>query len=204
MSRPVIVIAHDIICPWCWVAVHQVEALQKEFDVDFEWRGYELMPENLEWGEPLPKPEINTRRAPTPTRMELAYAASGLEAPPQIQPKRMRSHNALESLEHSKEEGVFKAWNTLLYRSFWMEGQEVNRLDVLENLGQGVFSDPAAMLAQIQARAYSSRIVPFDDEAYAAGVYNVPTFFIGDQKHAEQPLPVLRRVIRAWLEAPGG
>jgi hypothetical protein len=41
--------------------------------------------------------------------------------------------------------------------------------------------------------------VGFDDPAYASGVYNVPTFFIGEERYAEQPLTVLKKAVRGAL-----
>jgi len=45
-------IAHDFICPWCWVGLLQALKLKKEFGVALEWKGYELWPEELAWPVP--------------------------------------------------------------------------------------------------------------------------------------------------------
>ena len=34
----IIPVAHDFICPWCWVGLLQVNRLKEEFPVDFEVR----------------------------------------------------------------------------------------------------------------------------------------------------------------------
>lgn len=194
-----ITVAHDIICPWCWIALHQVERLEAEFPVEVEWLGYELMPENLEWGPDSPDPEVDPRRAPTPSRLRLAYAAQGMEPPTAVRPRQMRSHNVLQALEHAKTTGEFKALNSRLYRALWEEGQEVNSLAVLRRLAEGTIADPDALIAQVEARAYTSKIVPFDDDAYAAGIFNVPTYMFGGRKLAEQPYVVLRKEVEDWL-----
>ena len=35
----------------------------------------------------------------------------------------------------------------------------------------------------------------FDDDAYNSGIYNVPTYFVGDERLAEQPYVVLRDAV---------
>lgn len=200
--KPVIRIAHDIICPWCWIAYHQAKVLEAEFDIEFEWVGHELFPPDMEWPESAPAAsEHNPRRAPVPTRIELAYAASGMTPPPpNIRPKGMRSHNVLLALEWAKSEGVFAALNAKLYEAYWLEGHNVNDLETLNSLAAEVGLDSAALIRSVEAEQFADRIIPFDDPSYEAGVYNVPTFFVGQLKLAEQPLPVLRSAIEQWLK----
>ena len=87
-------IAHDFICPWCWVGFLQAKKLQEQFKVDIDWRGYELWPESLEWpepGEPALEPPANKPK--TPSRLEFICYADGLEMPHVDRPKRMRTFN---------------------------------------------------------------------------------------------------------------
>lgn len=199
--KPVIKVAHDIICPWCWIAYEQTKILQPEFDVEFDWVGHELFPPDMEWPDPTPPAEYNSKRAPVPTRLELAYAASGLTPPPpNIRPKGMRSHNVLLALEWAKSEGVFSALNAKLYEGYWLEGQNVNDLETLKSLSAQLGLNTAALVRSVEAEEHADKIVPFDEPSYEAGVYNVPTYYVGALKLAEQPLPVLRSAIDQWLK----
>jgi predicted DsbA family dithiol-disulfide isomerase len=190
----VIPVAHDYICPWCWIAFVQSQRFEREQGVSFDWLGYELMPENLPWGTSTPAPEPDPRRPLTPTRMQLAYAASGMEAPTVVRPKQMRSHNALEATEHAKTHGVQDIFVDRMYRAYWEEGRPISDLDVIRELGTDLMDGDELVLA-VQEKRYNDKIVPFDDEAYAAGIFNVPTFFIGGEKYAEQPYAVLERAL---------
>ncbi|MFN3682861.1 MAG: DsbA family protein [Fimbriimonadaceae bacterium] len=191
-------VAHDYICPWCYIGLFQARRLQREFGVEIEWLGYELMPENLPWPEPGPAKETDPRRPPTPSRLDLALAAMDLELPKVERPKRMRSHNALEATEHAKELGVGDEFVERLYRAYWEEGLEIDNPEVLARLAEPML-DPNAMLEAVRERRYAHRIVPFDDEAYSKGVFNVPTFFIGGERYAEQPYRVLARAVQELL-----
>lgn len=194
-------VAHDFSCPWCWIGFQQVLLLQDEFDVAFEWLSYELMPENLPWDPPSPRPEIDPRRPATPGRLALAYAASGVEVPTVPRPRQMRTHNALESVEWTKEHADPDSWVGTLYRSHWEDGQDINELDVLARLARREGLDSEAMMNAVNDRAYDHLIVKFDDNAYQTGVFNVPTFFIAGERYAEQPIAVLRRAIAEAMTA---
>lgn len=188
-------IAHDYICPWCWIARHQTARLIEELGVEFDWVGYELMPEELPWGEPKPEEPAPADKAVTPSRLVLAYYASNTPKPSAHVPKRMRSHNALEATEYAKSVGVGQAFVERLYDALWREGQVINEPDVLATLAVGIVPDVQEMLAAVAEKRYDEKIVKFDDDAYADGVYNVPTFYIGNRKFAEQPYEVLRQAI---------
>lgn len=194
----VIPVAHDVTCPWCWIGLHQARQLREEFGVSFDWLGYELMPEELPFEPAAPAPPENPDRPKTPSRLQLAYAAQGMERP-KPPPYPMRAHNVLEALAHAKAEGVADEAIEAVYRAYWEEGLEVNREEVLAQVLQGVVPDVGAMLDAVRERRYADQIVPFDDSAYAKGVYNVPTFFIGGERYAEQPYAVLRAAVERCL-----
>ncbi len=195
----VIPVAHDFRCPWCWIALFQVADLKREFGVEVEWLAYDMMPAEVPWPDPAPQIERPvTDRPPTPTRLELAYAAQNLEAPTAERPKRMRSHNCHEAVELAKETGVQDIVVDRLYRAYWERGEEIGALSVLLDL-TGDLLDPHELESTIAERRYADRIIGFDAPAYASGVYYVPTFFIGGIRYAEQPIQVLRKALRATI-----
>jgi predicted DsbA family dithiol-disulfide isomerase len=193
----VIAVAHDFTCPWCWIGLSQASRLQAEHGVSFDWLGFELFPEELAWPEPGPPEPRDERRPATPSRLELAYAAEGIERPTAQRPRRMRVHNALEAVEHAKTVGRQDEVVEALYRAYWERGEAIGELAVLRSVLEGIVPDLDAMAADVEGRRFASKIVPFDDQAYAAGVFNVPTFFIGGERYAEQPYRVLSAAVEA-------
>ncbi len=193
----VVRIAHDVTCPWCWIGLHQARRLQADLGVTVDWVGYELWPEELEWPEPgPPDPPPPANKPETPSRLRLAYAAEGMEPPTATRPRRMRVHDALQACESAKAQGVGGEFVDRLYEAYWLRGERVGDVEVLLALAEGLLPDPVRFRAEIEGRAYRDRIVPFDDVAYSLGVYNVPTFFIGDERYAEQPYAVLAKAIQ--------
>lgn len=188
-------IAHDFICPWCWVGLLQAKRLKEEFGAQIEWRGYELFPEELAWPTPSPAPEQPSNKPAVPSRLDFLLYADGLEMPKSVRPSRMRTHNAHEAVEYAKTEGKADALIEALYRSYWEDGREINRTDVLHELARNVLSDAEEMLQAVNEKRFAANIVGFDDDAYASGVYNVPTFFVGGERYAEQPYVVLKKAV---------
>lgn len=192
-------IAHDFICPWCWVGMNQARRLREEFGVEIQWRGFELFPEPLAWPEDAPAPAPPANRPPTLSRLEFLLIADDVELPKVVRPQRMRTHNAHEAMAYAKTEGKSDALAEVLYRAYWEQGREINRIDVLRELAGNVLDDVGAMAQAVESRAFRDQIVGFDEDAYAAGVYNVPTFYIGERRYAEQPYVVLKKAVRALL-----
>lgn len=173
--------------------------MRDEFGVKLDWLGYELTPEEMAWPEPNPPtPEIPNRPR-TPTRLDLAYDAQQMDKPLSNRPKQMRTHNAHEAVELAKVKGVADEVVGLLYRAYWERGEVISDPDVLIRLTDGLL-DPAELIDAIRERRYAEWIVGFDDAAYASGVFNVPTFYIGGERYAEATYRTLSRALRAVLD----
>lgn len=191
-------VAHDFICPWCWIGLFQAKRLEKEFGTEIEWLAYELFPDNLEWivsGGPQPEPD--PKRPKTPSRLELAYAAEEMDPPTSERPYHMRTHNAHEAVEYAKTEGVGNAFLEKLYHAYWEDGANINDPEVLEQLAKGILNDIPALRKAIAEKQFADKIVGFDDPAYESGIYNVPTFIIGGERYAEHAYRTLQKAVEA-------
>lgn len=188
-------VAHDFICPWCYVALLQINRLKEEFDVEFEWVGYELFPEDMEWPAPRPAEASPANKPPVLSRFEFLLYADGVSMPDVERPNRMKSYNAHQAVEYAKTEGVANELTEKLYRALWEEGQEINLLEVILEIAQGTVRNLEALKQAIQTKQFSDKIIPYDQPAYDSGVYNVPTYFIAGERYAEQPLGILRNAI---------
>lgn len=190
-------IAHDYICPWCWAGLLQAKRLHEEFGVTFDWLSYELMPEELEWPKPKPPTPEVPNRPKTPSRLDFLLLADGITLPKAERPKRMRSHRAHLATLVAKEHGVADGFVEALYRAFWEDGLNINDTNVLVELGSGILPEGVDIRKAIEEERNASKIVHYDDNAYASGVYNVPTFFINGERYAEQPYVVLRDAVKS-------
>ncbi len=197
-----ITIAHDFVCPWCWIGQKQAQKLQKEFGVEIDWRGYQLFPDELEWPEPsAPTPE-NPDRPKVPNRLDLMLKLEDLTYPSNKFVGRMRTHNAHEAVEFAKTLGKADEMIEALYDAYWLNGIEIDKIEHLTEVVRAVLGDPTECMHAVANKQFAAEIVGFDDPAYAKGVYNVPTFWIDGKRYAEQPYIVLSAAVKEMLATP--
>ncbi|HJP82023.1 MAG TPA: DsbA family protein [Fimbriimonadaceae bacterium] len=187
-------LAHDFICPWCWIAVHQIARLRKEFEFQVEWRSYELWPAELERPPDQARAPI-PNQAPIPTRLELMLALEHLEIPKIDRPKRMNSHRAHLAAQFALGAGMGEPYILELYKAFWERGENLDEPEILANLAAEFGVDSNNMLDSIRSNRFDDRIVKFDAPAYKTGIFHVPTFIIGGIPYAEQPFHVLQKAM---------
>ena len=187
-------VAHDFNCPWCWVGLFQAQELQKEFGIEIEWLGFELMPKGMKYEPSVPKVDPPNRPA-TLSRFALLLAAENMTLPLVPKPPDVRTYNAHQAVEYAKTEGVQDALVEAIYRAFWEDGRDINKIENLCEIAKGIVTDIDKMKLAIESDQFGGNIVDFDDDAYAAGVYNVPTFFIGEMRQAEQPYSAIRKAM---------
>ncbi|MBN9501726.1 MAG: hypothetical protein BGO01_15355 [Armatimonadetes bacterium 55-13] len=187
-------VAHDFICGWCYVGLFQAERLKQEFGIEIDWLAFELYPNEMEWLDTPARPEP-ANRPRTLTRFELLLACEEMELPKVERPRKMRSHLAHLAAEYAKANG--KGWEFVkeLYLALWQRGEYINEIEFLTRTGEQFGLDPTAMRKSIESEEFDDKITKFDAPAFTVGVYNVPTFYIGNERYAEQPYRTLQRAI---------
>lgn len=163
----------------------------------FDWIGYELWPEVLEFPEPnSPTPAI-PNKPKIPSRLEFLLHLEEMEIPVIERPKRIRTTKAHLAVEFAKTVGKAEEVNAALYEAFWLRGEHIGELDVILDIAKPILGDVSELRASIEERRHFENLVGFDDPAYEKGVFNVPTYWIGDERYAEQPTVVLVKAIQA-------
>ncbi len=195
-----VTIAHDYLCPWCWVGFFQAQKLREEFpQIKQIWQGYELLPEEL---GPLPEfnPHPKDPDAP-PSRFELFSLAENAPVPEGRTIGIIRTHNALEGAAYVQDKApeLFDAYNEAVYRAFWERSEDISDLNVLGKLAEGAGLNEAVFLAAISGKEYYSEIVRFDDDAYAADITHVPTFLFRGERCAEAPYATIKELAGRYL-----
>jgi predicted DsbA family dithiol-disulfide isomerase len=199
---PILAVAHDYICPWCWVARRQAERLRIEFPtLEFIWEGFELLPEGMEYQPPPPDPD-DARKPPIPSRFELLLFADGLTLPQRTRPF-SRSRLALEGAEFAAEAGKAEDYHEAVYHAYWEEDRDIADRAVLMEVAESVGLDAAAFMTALELRTYRDRIVEFDAPAHAAGIWNVPTWKFSEKWIAEQPYVVVRDYAERFVRQAG-
>lgn len=195
-----VTIAHDYLCPWCWVGFFQAQRLREEFpQIAQDWRSYELLPEEL---GPLPdyRPKPHAPGAPL-SRFDLFAQAEGYPVPEGRSIGLVRTHNALEGAEFVKEHApdCFDRYNEAVYRAFWERSENISDLEVLGSIAHNAGLPRAAFVEAVRTKAYYGKIVRFDDDAYADDITHLPTFKFRGERCAEAPYSTIRELAERYL-----
>ena len=196
---PRLTVAHDFICPWCWVAWEQAKKLAVEFPtLTLDWVGYELLPEGLEYTPAAPDADA-PRKPRVPGRFDLFLLAEGLTLPKRTR-SFSRSRRALEGVEFAKAAGKADAFLGAVYHAYWEENRDIADMAVLTAAAEKAGLDVAAFTKALEERTYRDKIVEYDDPAHAAGVWNVPTWMFPEEWVAEQPYTVVHAMAEKFVE----
>lgn len=200
---PQLTVAHDYICPWCWVGRRQAKRLRADFPtLTFDWKGYELLPEGLPYTPKPPEPNAD-KKPRVPSRFDLILAADEL-----ILPKRTNelsnSRLALEGAEFAAENGKAEEYHDAVYHAYWEEDRDISDRAVLTEIAGAVGLDIGEFNTALERRTYRDRVVEYDEPAYAAGVYNVPTWMFPNEWVAEQPYSVLVKLTAEFMQQSAG
>jgi len=197
---PVLTVAHDVICPWCWVAWQQSKRLLAEFPtLSLRWVGYELLPEGMEYTPAPPDPKAE-RKPRVPERFELMLEAEKLTLPERTR-ERSISRRALEGAEFAYEMGKANAYLDALYHAYWEESRDIANFAVLDQIAQTAGLETVPFLHALETHRYRDRVIEYDEPAYAAGVWNVPTWMFPEEWVAEQPYRVVRELTERFVRS---
>ncbi|MBN1801686.1 MAG: DsbA family oxidoreductase [Candidatus Lokiarchaeota archaeon] len=182
MSQPKLkVIAYsDYICPFCYIGYHRMEQLKKEFNLDVEWRPFEIHPETPKEGA------LTDELSFPPGYLEMAFAnvkrladEEGLNLTfSEILPNSKLAHYISE---FARNKGKFDEFHKKVLESYWLEGKDIGDnfllLDIAESVG----------LNKKEIEKYLNTDEPFKaiqkslQEVRKYGLNGVPSFIIEDQ-----------------------
>jgi len=165
--------------------------MRERYGAQIDWLAFEMHPE-------LPQPKKPEMRPPlvppVPSRAGLAFAAEGLDY---VRPAvgLVSCNPAFQAVEYAKQFGAVDGLVERIYFAYWQQGQDISQTETLRRLAAGLIDDLDGLEAAIVEKRFADKIVPFDKPAHQAGVWHLPTFWIGNERYSEQPWRVLERAI---------
>ncbi len=173
--------------------------LQREYQLELDWRGFELHPETPPGGQRLADRYGERRSAEMADYLRRFAAAFGVEGM-RIPERTPNTRKALAIAEWARDQGTLHAFRRAAMNAHWREGRDIEDDGVLADLARGAGLDPERAVAAASDPAYVARVDAMGSEAARAGVTGIPTFFIGHRKVVGcQPY----EVVAAQAEAAG-
>ena len=173
--------------------------LQREYQIELDWRGFELHPETPPGGQRLAD-RYGQRRyaemADSLRRFAAAFGVQGMRSPERTP----NTRKALAIAEWARDQGRLHPFRRAAMNAHWREGRDLEDHGVLGDLARAAGLDAERAVAAASDPAYVARVDAMGEEAARAGVTGIPTFFVGDRKVVGcQPY----EVVSAQAEAAG-
>jgi predicted DsbA family dithiol-disulfide isomerase len=192
----------DFVCPFCYIGFEVMRKLKPEFNIELEWRGYQIHPEWPPEGIPVTKvrsaSDMDARQAIW-QRITAMASAEGLEikAPSVF----TSSRAALAACEFAREKGDAEELEARIYRAYFIEGANIGDDSLIARLaGQAGFDEQEVADAMHSPR-YEMRLKNNALAAHQRGVSGVPTFFIGEYPLVgAQSSDVMRQILQRASE----
>ncbi|MHA1912810.1 MAG: DsbA family oxidoreductase [Promethearchaeota archaeon] len=195
-----VVVFSDYICPFCYIGFKRIEKLEEQFDLDVEWRPFELHPE-------IPKNGASVSKLQFPKGyLEMALAnvnrlakEDGIEL--KFSDKFPNSQLALIFSEFAKKAGKFDEFHKMVFEAYWKEGKDIGDPNLLLNLAESIGLNIEELQEYSKSDEPLKILKQSNYELGRCGINGVPTFFIEDRLiYGAQPYEMFEMAINSILE----
>jgi len=152
----------------------RVDKLKKDYDLDVEWKPFEIHPELPPQGVPrraLPSNEY-MRAAAENVRRLAEDCGLTLRQPSVIANSRL----ALAAAEFARDHGRFEDFHRRVFQAYYQEDQNIGDLSVLQQIGSEVGLDPAELAKALAEQRYEPLFIKIRREIEEYGITGAPTF----------------------------
>jgi len=190
----------DYICPFCYIGFYRIEQLKENYDLEIEWRPFEIHPETPKEGAELnslnfPKEYLDMMIA------NIKRLADDIGISLKFTEKLPNSRLALYLSEFARKNGKFEEFHKLVFDSYWKEGKDIGNQAFLLALAERVGLNRKEALDYINSEEPKSELMKPLKALRQYGINGVPTFIIGDKiVVGAQPYDVFKKVIENALQ----
>ena len=195
-----IVVFSDYICPFCYIGYYRVEQLKEKFDLEVEWRPFEIHPETPKEGTelsklPFPKEYLEMMKA------NIKKLAADVGVTFKLSDKLPNSRMALFLSEFARKKGKFDEFHKLVFDSYWKDGKDIGDQELLLGLAESIGFERKEILEYLDSEEPLKELKKSLKKLRNYGINGVPTFIIGDRiVVGAQPYEVFEKVISKALE----
>lgn len=190
LSRMIIDIVSDAICPWCYIGKRRLEkalAMAPQPDLQIGWRPFQLNPdmppEGMDRKEYL---RLKFGDSAGGNRYQAVEEAGRGEGIPFAFERIKRTPNTIAAhrlIRFAQREGRQEEAVETLFRAYFTEGANIGEVETLAGLAPSMQLDPARVRAFLESDEDVETIRAEDKFARQIGIQGVPCFII-DRKFA--------------------
>lgn len=208
-QRLVIDIFSDVVCPWCFIGKHHLEAAlhkfsseQPQVSISVRWLPYFLNPDTPPEGDPY-RPFLE-KKFGGPARVDAILArvneagkSAGLEFAFEKIKLRANTMSAHRLIHRIQQRGDANALVERIFAAHFQRGEHIGDPDALAQIAVGCGDDLAAVHAYLASSEGASEILAQAGQAQEAGISGVPFFIFNGRLAASgaQPPEEFLRII---------
>jgi predicted DsbA family dithiol-disulfide isomerase len=179
-------IISEVICPWCFIGKRRLEralALRPDLDATLSWRAFELNPDLPSDG--IPRELYLSAKFGSYGAAERLYSAisdagraDGIEfAFERIRrtPNTLRAHRLIHL---AGEKGCAERVVESLFRAYFLEGQDIGRIETLAELAAHAGLDQAETRQYLTGDSGTTEVRAEQHRARRLGIHAVPYFVL--------------------------
>jgi len=202
MSKPVLEVFSDYVCPWCYLASARVARLKKEHGVKVEMVHFPLHPETPAQGKSLV--ELFAGRgydiASMQAQMRARMQAEGLPYGDRKMTYNSRLAQELGKWADTQPGG--EAIHDALFRAYFVDGRNIGDPEVLVQIAESVGLPGDEAREVLSKRSFKAAVDADWGKSREYGVTGVPTFVAGGRGVVgAQPYEVLEQLVEG-ADAP--
>jgi predicted DsbA family dithiol-disulfide isomerase len=191
-----VTVFYDYNCPYCYLGSMSLNELSKEFEMEIEWKGFEIHPEF---------PYEGRKRSKSMKSIRVSRGVLEMARQDGFQIKlpgfAANSRLGLEGSEFAKSKGLFKEFHEGVYEAYFKKGLNIGDMNILLEIGSITGLDEAELREALKSRSMYEKIEDNRQEARNNSILGVPTYIFGKfPLHGYQPTETFRKIIQKAFE----
>jgi predicted DsbA family dithiol-disulfide isomerase len=177
-NRFAVTVYFDYCCPFCYLGKLELERLERELDLELDWRYYQIHREYPDVGLPLNEalgPGLE-KEAWQSIQYHFEQRQMGLIRKPA---RISNSVKAQLATEFAKSQGLFREFQTAVYETYFLEGKGIGTSGEVIEIGQRVGIGAGDLRSAFNNLGYLRKIREDDQWARQNGVVGIPTLMVG-------------------------
>ena len=191
-----VTVFYDYNCPYCYLGTMSLNELLNEFEMDFQWKGFEIHPE-------FPLEGRKSRKSLRSLRVSSGVSEMALKEGVEIKLPGFAANSrlCLEASEFAKTKGLFKEFHLGAYEAYFRKALNIGDIDTIMDIGVRAGLDKSALRETLEKRVMYQRIEDNKEEAKKHNILGVPTYIFGTfPVHGYQPTETFRQIIQRAVE----
>ena len=191
MTSPLRVdIVSDVVCPWCAIGDFQLAKASEQtgIDLDVHWHPFELNPAMAAEGENL-REHLAAKYGTTPAdsvkareRLTALGASLGFTLNYADDMRMVNTFRAHQLIDWAEDQGKAHAMKLALFEAFFTRREDLNDLDVLGDVAEGLGLDRAAARAMLESGEKEEIVRAKQGFWTSRGIQGVPAM-VFDRQH---------------------